>query len=301
MNGDFPLVSVLMPAYNSEDTIGFALASLVSQDYLNWECIVIDDGSTDGTAKVVEFMEDDRIKLTRLPRNFGRGIARQRSLEMANGVYVTMLDSDDWMYPDKLSYQVAILEENRDVTLISMGMAITDGGDLVSVRRGFSERADVRRVVPKTSIPHAPSMIRREDIGDTRYDPKFKLAQDQDFLRRVLVGKKYMLLPKIGYCYSEMQSVTYSKIVRGYIYNAFGYLKMFKYGAGESLLLAFMEALKIPYTVLIVLFKGRRHLLGSRGTPALDSEIIEFATARCSVNAVYKRLADSGVPDGSDH
>ena len=275
-----PLVSVLMPAFNASHTIQFAIASLLSQDYRNWECLVIDDGSTDDTAKIVAAISDPRIKLIGLDRNYGRGIARQRSLEEASGKYVTMLDADDWIYPDKISQQVSFLEKNPAVSLHSMGMAILDDDRIVSVRRP-AMRIDHRfDVLHRTFIPHAPSMIRRADIGRTGYDSRLKLAQDQDFLRRVLVGKRYVVSREIGYCYTEIQSVNLSKIIRGYAYNSFGYSKLFPAFGTKALLYSSLELSKIVYILVKFVLYGQRRLLESRSSLPLKDDFDLYAHSR---------------------
>lgn len=76
-----PKVSVIMPAYNARRTIIRACASLVAQSFGDWECLVVDDGSADGTAAIVESIGDERFRVIRLERNMGRGVARQVALE----------------------------------------------------------------------------------------------------------------------------------------------------------------------------------------------------------------------------
>jgi len=108
------LVSIIMPAYNSEKFIGAALDSVIVQTYRNWEVIVIDDCSTDRTSEVIkEKMDrDSRIRYYRLPINSGAAIARNTALEMAQGRYMAFLDSDDLWLPDKLARQIEFMQRN---------------------------------------------------------------------------------------------------------------------------------------------------------------------------------------------
>lgn len=95
----YPLVSIIIPAYNRADLIGETLDSVLSQTYMDWECLVVDDGSTDGTDKVVaEFVKKDQrfrwySKSFKLPK--GPSSSRNYGLEKANGEFVVFLDSDD--------------------------------------------------------------------------------------------------------------------------------------------------------------------------------------------------------------
>lgn len=275
-----PLVSVLMPAYNASSTIEFALASLFAQSYSNWECVIVDDGSTDGTANVLSRVIDSRLRVIRFEENVGRGAARIASLKSAKGVYITMLDADDWLYPDKLAQQVAFLESHPDVALHSMGMAISNGEELISVRRSqvvIDREFDLNH---RLFIPHAPSMIRRSSIGDVSYDSRFKLAQDQDFLRRVLIGKRYIVVPEIGYCYNEVSSVNVKKIFKGYLYNSFGYLKLMQQFGLRAFFFAALELIKPIVLLWRYLRGGQKYVLASRSECPSNEDFAEFAGAK---------------------
>lgn len=108
------LVSIIMPAYNCADYIVESIRSVQSQTYRNWELIIADDKSTDGTVDIVRVMaeDDNRIRLLETDRNLGPAAARNRAMDVANGNYIAFLDSDDVWYPDKLQKQLAFMEAN---------------------------------------------------------------------------------------------------------------------------------------------------------------------------------------------
>jgi glycosyltransferase involved in cell wall biosynthesis len=107
-----PLVTVVVPAWQAAWSIGETLASVSAQTYPNLEVVVVDDGSTDGTAEVVAACarRDPRIRLVR-QANAGVAAARNRGVREAKGVYVAPIDSDDLWAPTNLERQVAVLEE----------------------------------------------------------------------------------------------------------------------------------------------------------------------------------------------
>lgn len=107
-----PLVSVIIPSYNSEKYVGKAIESVLTQSYENIECIVVDDGSTDNTASVAKSFEP-RIKSI-YQKNAERSAARNTGIGIATGKYISFLDSDDSIYPSKIADQVAFLERNAD-------------------------------------------------------------------------------------------------------------------------------------------------------------------------------------------
>ncbi|MGO3353608.1 MAG: glycosyltransferase family 2 protein, partial [Halomonas sp.] len=112
-----PLVSVVVPAYNAENTINVALKSLLAQSWPNLEIIVVDDASTDGTAKRVEKRArlEPRLTLIRHEKNQGAYSARNTGVKAAKGAFVTVHDSDDWSHPQKVERQVLALMRHASV------------------------------------------------------------------------------------------------------------------------------------------------------------------------------------------
>lgn len=108
------LVSIIMPAYNSEDFIEETIESVIKQTYQKWELLIVDDSSTDRTVEIIKdyIKLDDRITLEILENNSGAAIARNRAVENAKGKYLAFLDSDDLWDENKLSKQIEFMEEN---------------------------------------------------------------------------------------------------------------------------------------------------------------------------------------------
>lgn len=112
-----PLVSIIIPTFNRANLIGETLDSVIAQTYENWECFVIDDGSTDETVKIVNLYvkKENRIKLLIRPSNRKKGASTCRNigLENAKGEYIQFLDSDDIISNNKLSAQVKLLQNEN--------------------------------------------------------------------------------------------------------------------------------------------------------------------------------------------
>lgn len=113
-----PLVSVCIPAYNCELYIEETLHCLCAQNYSNIEIIIVDDGSTDGTAESIRKQTDTRIKLVSKP-NKGAASARNAAYNLSKGVYIIFFDADDFVHPDFISAQVSKIRENPDVVVLS--------------------------------------------------------------------------------------------------------------------------------------------------------------------------------------
>lgn len=112
---DLGLVSVITASYNCSDFIGKTIESIQSQTYQNWELLITDDCSTDNSREVIESYagNDSRIKLFKLPKNGGAGLARNNSIREAKGRFIAFCDSDDRWYPEKLERQLKFMCENN--------------------------------------------------------------------------------------------------------------------------------------------------------------------------------------------
>ncbi|OCH66538.1 hypothetical protein A6E00_12395 [Vibrio diabolicus] len=286
-----PLISIMMPAYNAEKGIAYSICSVLSQTYKNWELIIVDDGSTDKTASIIKSFSDKRIKLYQFKENQGRGAARKKCLSECKGDFYAMLDADDWIFPDKLKRQVEIMNENQDISLVSSGMSITDGENLIIGKRQLNSE-EVHESAPyKTiGIPHGPCMFRSEIANDYTYDVNFKLAQDVDFLRHISNGKKYLVTKDIHYVYSEIDSVKLSKVIKGYIYNARSYLKFsYKYPFKCGFIKPASELFKIPYILAKFMLLGRRKTLLSRSIPINQSDLTNYLNNKKIIDDEYSR------------
>lgn len=110
MNG---IVSIIMPSFNTGNFIAKSIESVLKQDYVNWELLIVDDCSTDNTDEEVKpFITDQRIKYIKNEKNYGAAVSRNRALREAKGRWIAFLDSDDLWMPNKLSKQIQFMENN---------------------------------------------------------------------------------------------------------------------------------------------------------------------------------------------
>lgn len=114
---EFPVVSIIMPAYNAEKYIGQAIESVINQTYKNWELIIVDDCSTDSTLEKAYAFEkkDSRICIIKNPLNQGVATSRNKGIEVAQGKYIALLDSDDVWTIDKLERQLELIVDAQIV------------------------------------------------------------------------------------------------------------------------------------------------------------------------------------------
>lgn len=235
-----PLISVLMPLFNAADTLPLALASLQAQTREDWECIIVDDGSTDHPERIIQTVSDPRIQYHRLHRNQGRGYARQHALGIAQGRYITFLDADDWIYPGKFQDQVYLLGAKPGIAVVSTGMAISNASDqLVGVRNANRNEPALRPPMKTPAMPplaFAPSMIVADVAKDTGFDTSFPISEDADFLLRILLRKNYAILPNCLYVYRELTSTTLNKVSSSLDYCCQMFRKQFEQHPAHSAL-----------------------------------------------------------------
>jgi glycosyltransferase involved in cell wall biosynthesis len=110
-----PLVSVVIPTFNRAHDLERALRSVLAQSFADWEIIVVDNHSTDGTVDLVNRIADRRIRLELIHNNGIIAASRNLGISKANGKYVSFLDSDDWWTPEKLRLCVLALDAGADV------------------------------------------------------------------------------------------------------------------------------------------------------------------------------------------
>lgn len=193
-----PLVSVIMPSYNTHRYIAEAIDSVLMQDYPNQELIVIDDGSTDGTADLVRSYENRLQLITQ--QNQGAAVARNAGLAAARGEYIAFIDSDDCWLPGKLSAQVAYLQAHPDIGVVfARWQTWKPEPDGRFVRPPIEEPAcdGEPEIVPERSgwlynrllfgsMLHTITVMARRTLIDQvgRFEPQLKRGQDYDYWLR---------------------------------------------------------------------------------------------------------------------
>lgn len=126
-----PLVSIVMPSYNSGKTISAAIQSILLQEYDNWELLVTDDNSSDDTVAILKAFEaqDTRINVVCNNTNSGAGFSRNHSIKRSKGKYIAFLDSDDLWNPDKLKVQIFLMERKKYLFTFSSYQMFSNEGE----------------------------------------------------------------------------------------------------------------------------------------------------------------------------
>ncbi|MEE9409090.1 MAG: glycosyltransferase family 2 protein [Polaribacter sp.] len=116
-NLKIPLVSVLMPVYNSEDYVAEAIESILGQTYSNFEFLIVNDSSTDNSLEIISSYKDSRIRVLNMKQNSGISKTLNFGIGEAKGKYIARMDSDDKSFPERIKKQVEFLENNKNYIL----------------------------------------------------------------------------------------------------------------------------------------------------------------------------------------
>lgn len=181
-------ISVLMPVYNGETFLQEALDSILGQTYTDFEFIIIDDASEDGTADILNTCTDPRVMRLRNEKNRGNYAARNRGLTLAKGKYICVMDADDVANPDRFSKQVAYLETHPEVVAVGSRYLFSDGY-LRPVPLMYEEIC--LYLLEENCFLHSSLMIRSDALRKLRgYREEFIYSADYDLVCRLsLLGK----------------------------------------------------------------------------------------------------------------
>jgi len=205
-----PLVSVLMPAFNSASYIVPALRSILSQSYRRLEVIVVDDASEDETAAIVEGLDDGRVRLYRNSSNSGIAAVRNKCVELATGDLLAWMDSDDVSLPTRIEKQVRFLQRNPEIAAV--------GSDLLSIDT-IGSLQGLPWVPPLRPAPIAwglvfatpffnPTTMARADLYDKvgTYDLSLVTGSDNEFWVRCAQSLKLANLKDVLLLYRRHPS-----------------------------------------------------------------------------------------------
>ena len=189
-----PTVSVIIPTFNRADLVLKAIQSVLAQDYVDYEIIVVDDGSIDDTGSVLQSLVEQGVIRYIYQQNRGESAARNRGIVEANGRYIAFLDSDDLFDPDKLEIQVKYLQDYPEVGLVHSGFIKfdNDGNDLgYRDPSWFSGMIYPQMLLYWTTLMAVDTVLVPKTVFDSvgLFDESLRTGPDLDMWRRI--ARKY--------------------------------------------------------------------------------------------------------------
>ncbi|MDA9626947.1 glycosyltransferase [Candidatus Pelagibacter sp.] len=184
-------VSIIMAVRNSEKYISQAIESVILQSYKNFELIIIDDYSSDSSYEIInEFKKkDSRIKVYRNLKKLGPADTRNRAIKIARGEWISIIDSDDIFFPNKIEKQLKLVNKNKDLIFVGSNLIFIDhkGTHLAYYKYTNNSKTLKKKVVRNKSFPpHSSYFVKKKyllKIGG--YNKRFLMAPDYDLLLRL--------------------------------------------------------------------------------------------------------------------
>lgn len=174
-------ISVVMPVYNAESHVEQALDSIVSQSFTDFECVIVDDGSTDRTLEVIRTFNDNRIIVIEKEHDYINSL--NLGVDMSRGKYIARMDADDIMHPDRLKIQHTIMETEPCITVCGTWMTLF--GKKVSPERTIGKISGLvenplLQFLRGNFISHPTTMIRRDFLKkhQLHYEKNYVFAED---------------------------------------------------------------------------------------------------------------------------
>ncbi|MFT4567959.1 MAG: glycosyltransferase involved in cell wall biosynthesis [Saprospiraceae bacterium] len=220
MNAKIPEVTVIMACYNAEDSVSLAIQSILNQTFSNFKFIVVDDGSKDSTASVLEewSLSDDRIDVLRNKQNKGLSASLNRAIDLVETPFIARMDADDEALPNRLQLQFDYMQSHPNVDVLGSAVLTRSGNDKEcsgKIPMPSSHEEIVSRVFKKSLVLHPTIMIKTEvykRIGT--YDNTVRWAEDADLW--------YRIYDQVTWANLESPLLKYtvkSKLTRKIIYN----------------------------------------------------------------------------------
>lgn len=212
-----PLISVIIPAYNSEKTIQETIESVLKQTFTDFELIVVNDGSTDATLEIINSIKDPRIQVLTYP-NAGVAVSRNRGISHSTGEFISFLDADDLWTADKLEAQLKALQENPKAAVAYSWLdSIDESGNFLRPGTRITENGNIYDKLFLTPFVSSGSngLIRRQpliEIGG--FDESLAASQDYDLYLRLAARYDFVCVPSVQILYRILSGSMSTNISR---------------------------------------------------------------------------------------
>ena len=195
-----PILSVLMPVFNSEQFVAEAIESILNQTFKDFEFLILDDASTDRSFEIIKDFEnkDSRIKVYQNEKNLGVVESRNKLINLSKGKYIAWLDSDDIALPNRFEKQIKFLEDHPEIGMTGAYPIIIDENGK-KIRKWWFE-TDPQKLKIELFF-HSPFLsssivIRKSALPQNYYDSRFPVAEDFDLYSKIAEGFDIANIPE---------------------------------------------------------------------------------------------------------
>lgn len=173
-----PLISVILPAYNSDKFIKVAISSILNQTFTDFEFIIINDGSTDNTLQIINNFNDDRIVLINKQQNQGLIFSLNEGIKQAKGKYIARMDSDDESLPNRFSLQVDFFNDNPDIDVLGSYMLVIINNKEHLSKYPINSQQCLDELLTGPCFSHPTVMFKKSILNNIIYNRNYIFAED---------------------------------------------------------------------------------------------------------------------------
>lgn len=296
---EFPLVSVILPFLNGGPTFAPALRSILQQTYTNWELLLCDDGSTDGSLELARSLNDPRVVVWSDGKTKGLAARLNECIARARGTIIARMDADDISYPDRLRQQVAYLVQHPEVDVVGCCMLVcAEDGSPIGKRTAPAEHAGiVRTPALGFGLAHPTWMARAAWYRRNLYDPTALRFEDIELLYRSLPGSRFANLTQPLYGYREMRGGLKKRFKTRLGRIRYLAARRQEFGTGLFVKAAVAESIKVVLDTGLTAISGRYQWLRMREEELTPAELTEW---RAVCSKLEQRVqAPLGVREGA--
>ena len=212
-------ITIAIPFYNAEEYLPDAIRSVFAQTFQDWELLLIDDGSTDGSLAIAKSVDDERVRVISDGKNKKLAARLNEVTQWAKHDYIVRMDADDLMMPDRIEKQLELFSKN-DVDIVTTGVySVLNNLEIVGVR-GVNYKSVIFEdiLTRKVGITHAALIAKKSWYERNKYDESLSIAQDLDLWLRTSKKNdlKVISIDEPLYIYREENNVTRRKLIRAY-------------------------------------------------------------------------------------
>lgn len=202
-----PYFTIVVPSYNREKFIARTLQSIQKQSFDDFEVIVVDDCSKDNTVRIIQvFLKDKRFRLIRNPENYERAKSRNIGMRIAQGKFLTLLDSDDLMYPDNLKDAYHFTQDHPECLFFRNFFEMVDESGNVLKKFSTVVHGDDRKKLAKENFISCIGVFTAREIYQNYFfdeDPGIVVSEDWEYWLRVRASYELGTIKKINSAFTE--------------------------------------------------------------------------------------------------
>ena len=209
-----PVITIAMPVYNCESFILDSIKSIINQTFSNWELIIINDNSSDSTSKILNNIEDPRIRIYNNNERNGLAYCLNFCISLSNSEFFARMDGDDIMFNKRLELQYNYLIENTDVDIVGSNALIIDQNKNIIGKRITSISTNISQILHNGGLFIHPTVFGRTDwFKKNPYNISFLRCQDLELWVRTVDNSKFNIINDCLIFYRDVKDIKLNKYI----------------------------------------------------------------------------------------